>query len=85
MGRMNMMGELGDWEMSVRSLVVSYGEMEKDVCPNVLQPFIENIDKRRHNDGSRKLIPIFHGPLRKDRSSPPAMALTLKYLVRVLT
>ncbi len=80
-----MYGELGDWEMSVPSLVVSYGEMEKGVCPNLLQPFIENIDKRSHSDMSRKLIPIFHGPPWKDKSSHPAMAPTLKYLVGVPT
>ncbi len=36
------------------------GEMEKDFCPNFLQPFLENIDRRSCNDGSRELIPIFH-------------------------
>ncbi len=29
------------------------GEMGKDLCPNFLQPFLENIDRRSCNDGSR--------------------------------
>ncbi len=38
----------------------SMGEMGKDFFPNFLQPFLENIDRRRCNDGSRELIPVFH-------------------------
>ncbi len=38
------------------------GEMGKDFCPNVLQPFLENIDRRSYNDGSLGLIPVFHNP-----------------------
>ncbi len=29
------------------------GEMGKDLCPNFLRPFLENIDRRSCNDGSR--------------------------------
>ncbi len=47
--------------MSVQSM----GEMGKDVCPNFLHPFLENIDRRSCNDGSRELIPVFHNPHRK--------------------
>ncbi len=50
-------------EMRIQSM----GEMGKDFCPNFLQPFLENIDRRSCNDGSRKLIPIFHNPHRKCR------------------
>ncbi len=39
------------------------GEMGKDFCPNFLQPFLENIDRRSCNNGSRELIPVFHDPL----------------------
>ncbi len=57
--------------------VQSMGEMGKDFCPNVLQPFLENIDRRSCNDGSRELIPAFHNPHRKCRPSPSAVARTL--------
>ncbi len=43
--------------------VKSRGEMGKDFCPNFLQPFLENIDRRSCNLGSRELIPVFHNPL----------------------
>ncbi len=43
----------GKGGMSVQSM----GEMGKDFCPNFLQPFLENIDRRSCNDGSRELIP----------------------------
>ncbi len=42
--------------MSVQSM----GKMEKDLCPNFLQPFLEIIDRKSRNDGSWKLIPAFH-------------------------
>ncbi len=38
------------------------GEMGKDFCPNFLQPFLENSDRRIYNDGSQELIPVFHNP-----------------------
>ncbi len=41
--------------MSVQSM----GEMGKDFCPNFLQPFLENIDRRTYNDGSRELFQYF--------------------------
>ncbi len=62
--------------MSVQSL----GEIGKDFCPNVLQPFLETIDRRNCNDGSRELSPVFHNPERKGRPSPSAVARTLEYL-----
>ncbi len=65
--------------MSVRSM----GEMGKDFCPNVLTPFLGNIDRRGCYDGSRELVPVFHNPHRKCRSSPVAVACTLENLVRV--
>ncbi len=61
----------------------SMGEMEKDFCPNFLQPFLENIDRRNRNVGSRELIPVFHNPHRKGRPSPSAVTRTLEYLVGV--
>ncbi len=63
--------------------VQSMGEMEKDFCPNFLQPFLENIDRRSCNDGIRELIPVFHNLHRKCRPSPSAVARTLEYLVGV--
>ncbi len=49
------MREKGIGEMSVQSM----GDMGKDFCPNFLQPFLENIDRRGSNDGSREVIPTF--------------------------
>ncbi len=43
---------------------VSVLSMGKDFCPNFLKPFLEKIDRRSCNDGSRELIPVFHNPLR---------------------
>ncbi len=60
--------------------VQSMGEMGKNFCPNILQPFLENIDRRSCYDGGRELIPIFHIPHRKCRPSPSAVARTLEYL-----
>ncbi len=40
-----------------------------DFCPKLIQPSLENIDRRKRNDGSRELIPMFHNPYRKGRSS----------------
>ncbi len=54
-------------KMGAMSSVV-HGEMEKDFFPNFLQPFLENINLGSHNDGSRKLIPVFCDPHRKSRS-----------------
>ncbi len=68
-------GGKGGW-VSVQSM----GEMGKDFCPNFLQPFLENIDRRSCNDGSQELIPIFHNPHRKGRPPPSAVARTLEYL-----
>ncbi len=65
--------------MSVQSM----GEVGKDFCPNFLQSFIENIDRRSCDDGSRELIPIFNNPHRKCQPSPSEAARTLEYLVRV--
>ncbi len=63
--------------------VQSMGEMGKDFCPNFLQPFLENIDRRSCNDGSRELIPAFHNPNRKCLPYPSAVARTVEYLVGV--
>ncbi len=60
--------------------VQSTGEMGKDVCPKLLQPFLENNDRRSCNDGNREIIPVFHNTHRKCRPSPSAVARTLEYL-----
>ncbi len=59
--------------------VQSMGEMGKGFCPNFSQPFLDNIDRRSCNDGSRELISVFHNPHRKCRPSPSAVARTLEY------
>ncbi len=69
--------------MIVQSIGVLYGEMGKDFCPNFIQHFLENIDRRSRNDGGCKLIPVFHNSHRKFQPSLPAVALTLEYLVGV--
>ncbi len=51
----------GNGKMSIQSME----EMGKNFCPNVLQPFLESIDRRSCNDGSRELIPVIHNPHRK--------------------
>ncbi len=60
--------------------VHSLGEMGKDFCPNFLQPFLENIDRRSCNDGSRQLIAIFRNPHRKCRPSLSVVARTFEDL-----
>ncbi len=41
--------------MSVQSI----GEMGKDFCPNLLQPFLEYIDRRSCNDEAGSLFQYF--------------------------
>ncbi len=62
--------------MSVQSM----GEMGKDFCPNFPQPFLENIDRKSCNDGSRELILVLNSYHRKCRPSPSEVARTLEYL-----
>ncbi len=40
----------------------SMREMGKNFCPNFPQPYLENIDRRSCNDGSREFISVFHYP-----------------------
>ncbi len=61
----------------------SMGEMGKDFCPNFLQPFLENIDRRTCNDGNRELTQVFQNPFGKGGPSPSAVTHTLEYLVGV--
>ncbi len=72
-------GEVGEKGVSVQSM----GEMAKDFYPNVLQSFLEKIDRRSCNNGSREIIPVYHNPHRKCRPSPSAVVRTLEYLVGV--
>ncbi len=65
------------WRWRGRWVFSQYEEMGKAFCPNVFQPLLENIDRRRCKDGSRDLFPVFH---RRGRLSPPAVALTLEHL-----
>ncbi len=72
-------------EMSDPLIMVLHGEIWKDFRPNVVQPLLENIDRRSCNDGNCKLIPVFFDSNRKGRTPSPATALTLKNLVGVLS
>ncbi len=74
-------GGVGESGVGVR--VQSMEEVGKDFCPSVLQPFLEIIDRRSCNDGSRELIPVFHNPNPKCRPSPSTMSRTLEHLVGV--
>ncbi len=58
-------------------------KIRKDICPSFLQPFLENIDRRSRNGGSRQIIPLLHNPHRKGRPSPSAVCRTLEYLIGV--
>ncbi len=66
------------WEISVPSNVILYGEMRKDLCPYLIKLYLDNINRENRDNGRQKLIPVLECSHRKDRSSPPAMALTLK-------
>ncbi len=61
--------------MSVQSMV----KLGEDLCSNFHQPFLENIDRKSCNDGSREPIPVFHNPHRNDWPSPSAVARTLEH------
>ncbi len=50
-------GKGGVREMGMGVSVQSMREMGKDFCPNFLQPFLENIDRRSCNDGSPQPSP----------------------------
>ncbi len=65
--------------MSVQSM----GEMGKDLCPNFLHIFLENIDRRSCNDGSREFIQVFHNPHRKCRPSYAAPSRREEEQVRI--
>ncbi len=54
----------------------SMRELGKDFCPNSTQNALESIDRRRRNDGSWELIPVFHNPRRKGQPLLPPVALT---------
>ncbi len=71
--------ELGNGEMSVMLM----GEVGKNFCPNFFQSFLENIDRRSCNDGSRELIPVFHIAHQKDRPPPSTVDRTMEYPVGV--
>ncbi len=45
-------------KMSALLSVVVHGEMGKDLFLHLIQPFLENINKGSHNDGSWKLFPV---------------------------
>ncbi len=60
-------------------------EMGKDFCSNLLQAFLETIDRRSCNDGSRELIPVFHNPRRICQPPSLEVARTLENLVGTIT
>ncbi len=65
---------LSCWIFIVRTLVW-------DVCPNFLQPFLENTNRRNCNNGSRETVPVLHNPHWKGWPSP----LAVEWLVVVLS
>ncbi len=73
------MGGVHEGKGGVGVSVQSMGGMGK----NFLQTFLENIDRRSSNDGSRELIPVFHNPHRKCRPPSSAVARTWEYLEEV--
>ncbi len=56
------------------------GEMGKDFCPNLLQPFLENIERSGGDDGGWQRNPIFNNPHLKCPFSPSEAARTLVHL-----
>ncbi len=74
-------GGVGERGVSVQSI----GEIRKGFCPNFLQPFLENIDRKSCNNGGRELIPVFYNSHWKSRPSPSAVVLIVEFLVRHLT
>ncbi len=60
-----------------------YGMMGKDLCPSLLQPFLENISRMSREEGIRKRFPVLYDPRRKGRPFSPVMDLTLVNLVGV--
>ncbi len=63
--------------MYVRSKVFFLGEMGKDFCPHVVQPFLENLNRSECNNQTRNLSLVVHDFHRNDQISPSAMAFTL--------
>ncbi len=59
---------------------IQWGGGDGERCPNFLQTFLENIDRRSCKNGSRELIPVYHNLYRKCRPSPSKVLLTLEYL-----
>ncbi len=57
-------GGVGKRGMSVQLM----GEVGKDFCPNFLQSFLENIDRRSCDDGGWQLIPIFNNAVESQLS-----------------
>ncbi len=49
-------------KMSSQFKMMLYGEIETNICPNVIQPFLENIDRWSRNNVSPKLILVFYDP-----------------------
>ncbi len=52
-------------DMRIHSKVVLYGEIGKDICPLLIEPFLENVNRRSRKDESRNLIPVFDNSRRK--------------------
>ncbi len=48
-------GKGGGREMGGGVSVQSMVNISKDFCPDILNPFLENIDRRSCNDGNREL------------------------------
>ncbi len=53
----------------------------KSCCHSFIQLFLEIIDRRSSNSGSRELIPVFHNSHLKGRPAPPVVAPILDCLL----
>ncbi len=47
--------------LSGKPNVMKLGEMGEDFFPHLVKPFLENINRRGHDGGRRKLIPVVDG------------------------
>ncbi len=76
-------GGSGSCAIAVQSKAVFYEEIDKDLCPSLIDLFLENINRGSRNYRSQKLIPTLNDRHRKGRFSSPATAFILEHLVRV--
>ncbi len=62
---------------------VSYGEVGKNISPNLIQPFLKILIEGTITTEAGRLFQYFTTLTEKGRYSPPAITLTLEYLIGV--